>query len=462
MPRKKPAADPLAFIFCPKTFDPAACPGLSPQMYDSARLYLSTIFIRRVMTAHRAKSPFVNLSQKRLGDILGNRNHVRPVREALLAAGLIEIDGEYRPGRKCLGHRLAEPLRGPGIWARYAMPGARFAKKAAKSRSSLVRPCPENPELTAHLQKWVDLVEFTPAADWVMATISDELFPPRPDGQEHEFLSRRDFAAAQRMVIESGHRPVKRDLYGRYHTAFTVLCRELRTCLKINSEPLWEIDVAASQPYLLGMLVLRNLQMGRQNKTDSGGFPLGRVYVSNFVPQELDRLFDRVLAGRFYDDFTKFRPGLSRDDVKRQVFCVIFGDVELMNDSRAGKRFKKLYPAVFAATVWMKEHNPLIADKKEEKPFAWVGRELQRMESRVVIDDVAETLRRDHPEIPFLTVHDSLLTPERHLPLIRSLLDEAFGRAYPFKPTLKVKGPTLDPAITSFRRRGPASLPAHV
>ncbi len=449
VPRPKFIAPPDCFIYRPRDFDPAAYPGPIADHPDAAIWFLSTIWLKRVMNVHRARSSFVQLKTDYLGAIM-NKNIVHELREALIEAGLIETDGFYIAGEKAYGYRLPEHLSGPGVWTRHAVANKHFARRVADFRQGLKVESPANPLLQAHMQKWVELCGFTESVPAALEEISDEPFKPTKNRQPHEFPNRQEFARAQVMVVEGGFRRIKRDRHGRVHTNFTTLVTELRSCLQINGEPLFEVDIAASQIYMLGLLVLRKWVIDRDDRGDNTTTGRERVYGSNFVPDDLARMFKDVQSGKFYERFQAIGKGYKRDQAKRNVFQVLMGNVKLMEDSPTGKRFKKLYPAVYAELVQMKSRNPFVGKKgvKGQKPFAWVGQQLQSIESGIVIDGVAENLRLNFPHVPFLTIHDSFLTTERHFGLVKELLANAF-KGFPYQPTFRSKEPFVVPPLVT-------------
>ena len=80
--------------------------------------------------------------------------------------------------------------------------------------------------------------------------------------------------------------------------------------------------------------------------------------------------------------------------------------------------FKTLFPVVYDFIRQVNkdgwEHSNLI-------------RKLQRAESDLVIGQVAESIRRHHPEMFFMTLHDAIYSTEEKMPRIRSAFERAFA-----------------------------------
>ncbi len=70
--------------------------------------------------------------------------------------------------------------------------------------------------------------------------------------------------------------------------------------------------------------------------------------------------------------------------------------------------------------------------------YAVLARVCQRLESSLMINVVADQFRVEFPEIPIMTIHDSLLVPPDATGIARSTILDAFG-AIGLKPALKVK-----------------------
>jgi hypothetical protein len=235
--------------------------------------------------------------------------------------------------------------------------------------------------------------------------------------------------------------------------------------------PLVEIDIVNSQPYFLSTILLEVFLSGGQNapslprllhnsSQDHSSLFSSFHHASNYlqngeeeereeegdktqpydsglrailnlpVPLDLQMMVQKTSEGKFYETFVQESDKLTRDQVKRKLFQTIFGETKLMRCTPLGKTFERIYPTAFN----------LMLELKRKKGFLWIGHELQRRESSLVINTVCEALRVDLPEVPVLTVHDSLLVPREHLGHVRALLDNAFQR-YVMPPSFKIKEP---------------------
>jgi hypothetical protein len=73
-----------------------------------------------------------------------------------------------------------------------------------------------------------------------------------------------------------------------------------------------------------------------------------------------------------------------------------------------------------------------------------LAREMQKVESRIIIGKVVSILAKYHPTIAFVTIHDSFLVLPEHVELIKKLMMQAF-KEFGVQPTLNVHDHADDP-----------------
>lgn len=169
------------------------------------------------------------------------------------------------------------------------------------------------------------------------------------------------------------------DDYGRFHTNFTTLKREIReNYLTFNNEKLKEIDITNSQPFFLYILM------------KSTGF------------KDFDQFDSDVLSGVIYDKISQ-KTGHDRKTVKPNIYSVLFG--RNMNASYWNDLFGNLYPNVYK---WIKEY------KKQHKNYKIIAQTLQSLESEFMFSKLLPNIIAHNKNIPILTIHDSILIPERY------------------------------------------------
>jgi hypothetical protein len=175
----------------------------------------------------------------------------------------------------------------------------------------------------------------------------------------------------------------KFDNYGRMHTNFTILKKQIRqNYLKIDGLEIEEIDIKNSQPFFF-MLLLKK-EIGVENFND-----------------ECFKFLELVNNGLIYDDMMEKLKMEERDDVKQLMFRVLFGN----NKERCpeNKNFKKLYPTIFEYIKEIKKDDYKILSKK-----------LQNMESDFIFGRIIKDIKNLYPHITLFTVHDSIVFPKKY------------------------------------------------
>lgn len=197
------------------------------------------------------------------------------------------------------------------------------------------------------------------------------------------------------------------DVYGRVHTNLTNLKSELRRALRIDSEPLAGLDICNSQPAFLAWWMC-------QESPPLGGFRrapnrCGAESCSSLVSPCCDCFVCAACGGLIYD-LLAADLGLARSEVKIALFRDVFGFrggyQSLLRDA-----FRRRWPDVlqFIDDINRSDHRTLL-------------RELQRMESRFVIEAVGEKLRER--QIPALSLHDGIYTSKSNFRRLKVVFEE--------------------------------------
>ena len=79
-------------------------------------------------------------------------------------------------------------------------------------------------------------------------------------------------------------------------------------------------------------------------------------------------------------------------------------------------------------------------DEDYDAHYKNLARELQRRESDLVILGVCDRVRRELPQCPLISVHDSLMTTAEYLPTIERFMHEAFV-GFEAQPSFHVEKP---------------------
>jgi hypothetical protein len=180
------------------------------------------------------------------------------------------------------------------------------------------------------------------------------------------------------------------DNYGRFHTNFTVLKKDIRSnFLKFGKEKIKEIDITNSQPFFL-YLLMRN-----SNFTNFNGFDLD------------------VLSGVIYDKIKNIT-GINRKEVKTNVYSVLFG--RNMSKDYWNDLFNKLYPDVYK---WIVDY------KKINKSYKIIAHELQRIESDFMFNNLIPRIVAHNKDIRVITIHDSVMVQEKYYNDVKIIFNES-------------------------------------
>lgn len=189
------------------------------------------------------------------------------------------------------------------------------------------------------------------------------------------------------------------DTFGRFHTSFTNLKKEIRhNFLTINGNKLKEIDIKNSQPFFLYILMKEN------------GF-------KDFDGFDMD-----VLNGVIYEKFIEYsKENISRKKMKSNLYSVLFG--RTMTTNKWNIIFKNKYPKVYD---W------IITYKKTNKNYKIIAQTLQVMESNFIFNKVINAIIYKYPKISLITVHDSIIFEEQYYDIIQKIFNEELSKLIEF------------------------------
>lgn len=187
--------------------------------------------------------------------------------------------------------------------------------------------------------------------------------------------------------INCGNIFYKFDQYGRMHSNFTILKREIRKkYLMIEGYPVEELDIRNSQPFFLGILM--RIILGEEEDND-----------------DLNKYIDVVNSGIIYDLFVEKYPDIfrTRDDAKMMMYKVLFGGNGNGNGSAIyDDIFMKEFPFVYSF---------ILDYKSQYKSYKELSHKLQKMESDFIYGSVVRKLYEKILDLSLFTVHDSIVYP---------------------------------------------------
>ena len=152
---------------------------------------------------------------------------------------------------------------------------------------------------------------------------------------------------------------------------------------------------------------------------------MGELNKVEGVGEDVKQYVQLTQKGELYD-FLGNKSSLTRKEFKQSLFRdVFFGQNYLKNELTV--EFERLFPSVMAFIRKIK--------KGKYARLAWI---MQKEESKLIIDGVCGRLMREHPEMPVLTIHDSILTIPRWVEIAKTVIMEEFA-GVGLKPTIRTE-----------------------
>jgi hypothetical protein len=388
------------------------------------------------------------------------------VKRLLLDRGVIECDGVFRAGSKCLGYRLTPAYRKT---ERVVCTDDAYSRKI---QEVYAREGKGLQAVHGWLRGNLGRLEMDPGkAGRVLATL-------RPRRRGVSTAEYRLMLAEQCRRIAHKDHFLEVDDYGRVHTLVTSLKRELRACLGVRDEdgalqPLVGLDLANSQPLIAGVVALRyhggsSTSRGRLLKASYGegtnpyhaaaqslralrkeqqGAERGKGGTDAYYwdreipsqtkegsygsrdplgfPEDLGEYLRVCEAGQFYRSLTRKGEDVQRN--KRRVLVAFYRPNR--SKGRAANlmlpRLRAQYPSVANMLREMKR-----------KDHARAAHVMQNYEATLFIHVICNRIRGECPSLPLFTIHDSLLTTPEHVEYVKGIIREEFARLG-VRPSLK-------------------------
>jgi hypothetical protein len=189
---------------------------------------------------------------------------------------------------------------------------------------------------------------------------------------------------------------------GRFHSNITNMSKGLRPFLRIKGEPLVNIDIKNSQPYLSTIFLTNPGKVSYLTKNPVFAKLLQSLQYKD--TEDIKKYIYLVASGSLYEYLmTEF--SLTRDETKRQVLRILFARNRLPKDEINRKCrliFKDTFPTVHR--IFSKVRGSEKGDKFSNfKRFAIL---LQRIESHLMLDIILKRIYKELPGTIAVTVHD--------------------------------------------------------
>ncbi len=345
-----------------------------------------------------------------------NPNLTTSVKDTLIAAKIIECNNSYQVDYRSFGYRFAKGIK-KNAFEHYAFETIRAVdrfrkaerRKKTKYKLKLGIRGPATPTIIRlyELMTRLELPEeqMLKAVDSV--SLEDRLYHYRQGNAFHR-----------------GQLYAKVDDTGRFYTSLTSLWKKHRHLLRIQNEPLVEIDVSACQPLMLSLMVEPFVSMS-----------------------ECIRFRELTESGSLYDKIAEFT-GRPRDRAKRGFLSFLCADIP-RNGFQDRRPTKVSLRALILA--WFKQRFPEIADYlidtksseqsrmkmnteirreagKKTSAYAITAFDMQRLEAEIMIEGVCAQFMKQHPNEFIATIHDAVMVKEEMAFAAEQIMKEQFKK----------------------------------
>lgn len=250
----------------------------------------------------------------------------------------------------------------------------------------------------------------------------------------------------------------------RFFSPITSLPKPYRNFCSFQGKKLYSIDISNSQPFL--SLVLFNPDFWYGENHSSSLLNIDTINLKDYfkcdvihnylVSQkniDIANFQDMVLNDKLYDylipqfGLSELPASEARKKVKKVIYKICFGNYEKKyNNLNSGcnKIFIETFPDVFnlfgKIKSWKSQNGPIkLLPFKETESHAMLPLILQRIEAFLMIDVVVKELLNTYPAMPIYTLHDSIVSTEQYLPIIKDTIEKRILEYTGFKPHLKME-----------------------
>ncbi|WP_147204852.1 hypothetical protein [Segetibacter aerophilus] len=395
--------------------------------------------------------------------------------EYLLQEGAIETDNHFIVGEKCRGYCFSEKYSGQRL-KRVEVKEYRLKKAIRRARIKWKEEQEKEMRGYGYMGKWWDTgdlqIDEETAFQWIKSYEKEKIkgIQAGPKTKKDKIAmiknainTSEDFKQLVRRLNQpdamyhfsgEGH---------RFYNTISILKRELRQFVTYAGQHLVEVDIKNSQPFF--SLVLFKESFWQSSRKNSGqNLSLDRILKDIYNKIKNSNNYkaiitllktsetltaqgfneknygDLVVQGDLYTHLetliNEASPQKYKDRawVKKAVMVWMYQKASKMYQLDMSELFKKLSPKVYELFRLVKSvqqnYLPII---------------LQRVESFLVIDVICKRVAQEYPDIPFFTIHDSIITTKGNEALLESIMTQEIEAWTGYKPPLKCKEVTSSP-----------------
>ena len=447
-------------IFLPQNFNPAKdIVNYNPKWREKYLWFLHTIIdegFKRENDFHG----YVNLLSEIVQDYLGSA-YYKKIIENLRLSGIVEINPAYSTQKGfAKSFRLSDRFsQGVRIESFIGGKANDYIKKLRKWRLQMVNNIPNDP---VYLQLWKNIQELSIDVKGATKYVNDNkaIFTSEELGARLWCIQNFETGNLHFVVDPKT---------GRVYNNLTNMPRDLRKFLYRGTEPLIQIDVSNSQPFLFCPLLqpywedyqekMRPYFDSRENYNsfamlagiepdvliEENGHYHRLSYLLHFeipqdeLPDDFKLYIDLTQKGTFYEEFMTYLEAEgftlpSRDKFKTEFFAQVFYSTYSRKRNRVHEYeewFHFWMHNVSNAISWYKRVN------HADLPIL-----MQKIEATIIME-TCNDLMKIIPQPYFLTIHDAIVCEKKDSVQVQKVLLSKFKQLHNLVPTTKVKSMDL-------------------
>ena len=458
------------------------------EQIDATYVVLSFLYpSKKYIKETKGFNGFKSINNKTMNIII--RNRFGDVKERLLdinshPSGAILIENrKYQPGIKSMSYKLNDEL--------FSNPGEKWVNLGTNAEKRLIEyeqggiAKLEDFKLSYKflLDQYKSNITIDSEAVNYVTTLKSLLLEKvnHFDGDKDEMTKRvndtiKGMNSKIRAIQKKNFRPSVSMSNHRLNSVITNLNRELRYYLRINGNRLVEVDMKSSQPYVLGSILTDNFFAGDSNIEfnliniypmlynqlnyinnksttvitslieksiyNKEGFP--KYFMSGGLNncQEVQSYRNLPFKGGFYQHLnsTYFNGDYDIQKIKDQIMLVLnLRDLNKRKQIELIQSFKENFPEI----------NSFIESLNNFKSLkSAVAILLQRSESYLFLRVGCKAVNEQLHEVPFLTIHDSVLIEEQYSEVVPPILKNSLNSFTGIESGVSIK--VIDDPMTTL------------
>lgn len=253
------------------------------------------------------------------------------------------------------------------------------------------------------------------------------------------------YMAAVNRVSMNVATPKTDNTSGRHHTVLTNLPKYLKQFVTLYGEPIVNVDLKNSQPFLATM-VLTDPKRLAQFTESKQAFSLFAKVLQPVNGHDVMEYIFHTHSGSIYEymaeQFAARGSAIDRSGAKDIMFKILYAENGHFKDER--RIFSDTFPTVAQQFDRARGYDQSADRYVNYKRFPII---LQSIESYLILRLVIPRVRSEHPNIPILSIHDSLTTASAMNPVtvrgyavaVKNIMEQVIGNWYQIRPTIEIE-----------------------